>query len=181
MSSEIPKNTIECLNDQPEFHTGVIVALNWGPIGTWFKAIDRVGPNEWHCKSAVCVCMCSCCGVVRLIHTCTWISQYILWGLVDTPKEKNRKMKGRTRKWSDQPLELNIPKCNQPKHFKILKRRKFLQTIQDPRIQTDGLIETQALGGSQWCWHLTIKVLPKNPNLVPTKYKQNNSAVTREL
>src|SRR5882762_4820480 len=28
-----------------------------------------------------------------------------------------------------------------------------------------------APGGSQQCWHLTVKVLPQNPNLAPMKFR----------
>jgi hypothetical protein len=75
------------------------------------------------------------------------ISQHTPWGST-LPKRKNRKkMKGRTReKWNnDHPLELNIPKCDQPKHPKIPKETS-LKANQDPRIWTDGLTETHGPG-----------------------------------
>jgi hypothetical protein len=53
------------------------------------------------------------------------------------PKEENRKNERKEKRNNDHPLELNIPKCDQPKHPKIPKETS-LKANQDPRIRTDG-------------------------------------------
>ena len=119
--------------------------------------------NKWHCKrwckyrmghahSTVCVCIYLCCGVARL--TKTRISQHTPWG--STLLKKKRKNKQRNdRKYMINPLIQNISKTkksDQPKHPKNT-RENFPQADKDPGIQTDGVIETLALGGGQRCPH----------------------------
>jgi hypothetical protein len=59
---------------------------------------------------------------------------------LNTPPEaqhsqrKEQKNKRNDKRKNDHPLELNIPKCDQPKHPKIPKSSNFLQANQDPRI-----------------------------------------------
>jgi hypothetical protein len=55
---------------------------------------------------------------------------------LDTAKEKKQKKnerKDKRKRNNDHPLELNIPKCDQPKHPKTPKETS-LKANQDPRI-----------------------------------------------
>jgi len=61
-------------------------------------------------------------------------------------KTKKNERKDKRKRNNEHPLELNILKCDQPKHPKIPKETS-LKANQDPRIQTDGLTETH---GPRW-------------------------------
>src|SRR6266481_7173520 len=60
-------------------------------------------------------------------------------------KEQKNKRKDKRKRNNDHPLELNIPKCDQPKHPKIPKETS-LKANQDLRMQTAGLTETHGPG-----------------------------------
>jgi hypothetical protein len=60
-------------------------------------------------------------------------------------KEQKNKRKDKRKRSDDHPLELNIPKCDQPKHPKIPKETSP-KANQDPKIGTDGLTETHGPG-----------------------------------
>ena len=92
------------------------------------------------------------CGMVRFTNTQT--SQHTPWGST-LPKKRKEKMKGRTRKkWNDHPLELNIPKCDPPKHPKIPKKK-----LPSSKSRSKNLLDPD-LAPTKFCTPTTLPVTP---------------------
>ena len=131
-----------------------------------------------------------CCGVARLTNTRT--SQHTPWGLT-LPKRKNRKKwkEGQEKKkwWSPPGTEhtkvwpTKAPQ-NTKRNFPQSKpRSKNMNWWSNrntwPRVAVRGVLTNQKTCsevfhmtpcGSQRCWHITVKVLPQNPNPAPMKF-----------